>query len=37
MAYEAPKIELIEINPSDIVRTDSNVSGGGEDNNFPVS
>lgn len=31
MAYEAPKIELIEINPSDIVRTDS-----GEDNNFPV-
>ena len=34
MAYEAPKIELIEINPSDIVRTDSN---GGEDNNFPIS
>ena len=29
MAYEAPKIELIEINPSDIVRTDS-----GEDNDI---
>ena len=37
MAYEAPKIELIEINPSDIVRTDSTIGGGGgEDNNVPV-
>lgn len=32
MAYEAPKIELIEINPTDIMTTNS----GGEDNNFPV-
>lgn len=31
MAYEAPKIELIEINPSDIVRTDSS-----EDNDIIV-
>lgn len=34
MAYEAPKIELIEINPTDIMTANSS---GGEDNNFPVT
>lgn len=34
MAYEAPKIELIEINPTDIMTANSS---GSEDNNFPVT
>lgn len=33
MAYETPIIELIEINPTDIMTANS---GGGEDNNFPI-
>lgn len=32
MAYETPIIELIEINPTDIMTAISN----GEDNNFPI-
>lgn len=31
MAYETPQLELIEINPADIVRTDSNTP----DTNLP--